>query len=1277
MRLTKKLFLTFTLSFFSIYTLKSQTFTGVNSIQEANELIENLFPGDAVEIIDVSFNGSYGAVGTYSNGLANLGSDEGIVITTGTLSNLHNNSSVHSGVANSSEAVDPDLDAIKNGGSCNDVGFFEIRIKPLISSLNFKYAFASEEYPIFVCTEYNDAFGLFVSGPNPNGGDYLAENIALIPNTNLPVSINSINNGNVGSSGNSNDCISLDYSQYFIDIPASSPPIFNGRTQFLEAYIEVIACEEYVLKISIGDASDHNYDSGIFMESGSLNNSSCLSNIGIIKTISNQNPMVGEIVDFNFVITHNGSSECPNVLLEDILDENLSFVSSTNMNFDPATNSVSAIVDVETSPNPPFAFVNQFFSFKAKILETSNLCETERTNCATLSFCEDEHFNETCIDYTVLPNKLVGSNVGILRLSQAINDGILDPNQSSGISVLVDGSFVVDVNYSFNNECEILFEPGSSITVRPGTFLSIFDSHLHACNKMWQGIIVPAKAIGHFRRNLIEDAENGLNIDQYAHHLVRSNTFNSNLVGIRIQNREHHEGFFQRLIDDNLFTSTYPLVAPYFGQVSIVGQKSYAGILVKDLEFPFILTEENTYNGVSNGFISQNTDVFIENQLYIDIQQISSDPYEHKGNGILIFQDPHNFFEGPTLVQKGKGEENNFVNCRTGIRALNSNVFSENNSMLNCDEGLFIRDAHLRSVVIQNNQLNQVGIGVQIRDALHMVELEVNNNYIESRPGFFGGGILLSRVTCPFTLARGRIENPAINESIPSINLSASNFGIGIGLSNSNQITVFGNSIKYPMGRGISQQRGFRNWIQKNESIGNGSTNSIGIFNFEANECLTQCNVTDLSDVGIKFDNTNNNNTISMNDIYSHDIGLSYTEDAITGPQYRKRNEWLGSYTQWGAEHLGNNVIIVESIWTVKEINPTGTPPSINGDEWFAFLPGNETNYDCINLLNSSKDCEEFDFCYHNYQIEIFNSSISNLSEVQQFDVITYILENYFSGFSSNIDNLIEDWISSNEITDDWSSLISFIQESANIHEQILKDSNYLTFSNSQKNKKNNLDKISEYYKMLISNSISESVYIDLVNSIYSKIKDSNFNFLISNLTQHKENFINSISSKNYVIDNTLIHDYIETNILSMEHDFYSINLENNDLILELKNECVEQRGRIVELAKGLSNISNKELFTINECEDLFMEQQSTTRYSNFDNLIIGPNPSKNEFVISNPFNHLHVVINDLNGNIVYNKRHFHKNILVKCEKFTPGMYFVSCYTDGKKIKTQKQIVLK
>src|SRR5690606_15969665 len=91
--------------------------------------------------------------------------------------------------------TDSDLQAI-SGMNIHNAAILEFDFVPNGDSLVFRYVFASDEYPSFTCSNYNDAFGFFISGPGITGPfTNNAINIALIPGTNTPVAVNTVNSG--------------------------------------------------------------------------------------------------------------------------------------------------------------------------------------------------------------------------------------------------------------------------------------------------------------------------------------------------------------------------------------------------------------------------------------------------------------------------------------------------------------------------------------------------------------------------------------------------------------------------------------------------------------------------------------------------------------------------------------------------------------------------------------------------------------------------------------------------------------------------------------------------------------------------------------------------------------------------------------------------------------------------------------------------------------------------------------------------------------------------
>lgn len=165
----------------------------------------------------------------------------------------------------------------------NNLIVLEFDFIPTSNQVSFEYVFASNEYPGYTCSQYNDIFGFFISGPGINGPFINnSENIALVPNpddptsyTNTPVIINTINSG-TPSSGNSAPCDLIDpnwqdYSVFFTDNSATTTVSYPGFTVPLIAVANVQACETYHIKLAIADVADGILNSAVFIQEGSFN----------------------------------------------------------------------------------------------------------------------------------------------------------------------------------------------------------------------------------------------------------------------------------------------------------------------------------------------------------------------------------------------------------------------------------------------------------------------------------------------------------------------------------------------------------------------------------------------------------------------------------------------------------------------------------------------------------------------------------------------------------------------------------------------------------------------------------------------------------------------------------------------------------------------------------------------------------------------------------------------------------------------------------------------
>jgi len=184
------------LLFFSSLMAKSQIVIDNNPpYSTAAFLVDNVLLGGGVVGSSHSFIGDPNQIGFFNGLNSNLAIDSGIVLSSGNILQLLGPNSSGSTSTSFSGAGDPTLDLVVGPiDFTNDAAVLEFDFVPTSDIISFKYVFGSEEYLEFV-TSFNDAFGFFLSGPNPAGGNYVDQNLAIVPGTtNTPVSIFNVNN---------------------------------------------------------------------------------------------------------------------------------------------------------------------------------------------------------------------------------------------------------------------------------------------------------------------------------------------------------------------------------------------------------------------------------------------------------------------------------------------------------------------------------------------------------------------------------------------------------------------------------------------------------------------------------------------------------------------------------------------------------------------------------------------------------------------------------------------------------------------------------------------------------------------------------------------------------------------------------------------------------------------------------------------------------------------------------------------------------------------------
>lgn len=217
--------------------------------------------GAGVTITDLVRTCGDDASGYFNSSAANIGIDEGILLTSGSILNApgpNNSSGITTAVGT---AGDADLDALIPGYYTYDGCIIEFNMQVMSDTVHINYVFGSEEYQEWVGSSFNDVFAFWVSGPGITG----TVNIATVPGTSVPVAINNVN--------------ATSYSAYYVDngdgftAPYSTDPYYvqyDGLTTMMEGSIPTISGETYHMKIAVADAGDGAYDTGVFIKTGSL-----------------------------------------------------------------------------------------------------------------------------------------------------------------------------------------------------------------------------------------------------------------------------------------------------------------------------------------------------------------------------------------------------------------------------------------------------------------------------------------------------------------------------------------------------------------------------------------------------------------------------------------------------------------------------------------------------------------------------------------------------------------------------------------------------------------------------------------------------------------------------------------------------------------------------------------------------------------------------------------------------------------------------------------------
>ncbi|PLX13447.1 MAG: hypothetical protein C0598_03455 [Marinilabiliales bacterium] len=214
------------------------------------DLVENIL-GPGISYSNISFTGLTGTIssaGLFTNGgTAGLGFESGIILSSGYINNVVG-PNISSGITgNLGLPGDAQLASLIPGYTTNDATILEFDFSLPADSIYIEFIFGSDEYNEWVGSAYNDVFAFFLDGSN----------IALVPGTSTPVSINNVNNGS--------------NSAYYIDNTSGSNNIeSDGFTTTITGTFALNSNPSHHIKLAIADAGDHILDSWVFIRASSF-----------------------------------------------------------------------------------------------------------------------------------------------------------------------------------------------------------------------------------------------------------------------------------------------------------------------------------------------------------------------------------------------------------------------------------------------------------------------------------------------------------------------------------------------------------------------------------------------------------------------------------------------------------------------------------------------------------------------------------------------------------------------------------------------------------------------------------------------------------------------------------------------------------------------------------------------------------------------------------------------------------------------------------------------
>lgn len=226
---------------------------GYNTNATAMQMANAIF-GDGVTVVSASYTGAPASSAIYSYGDSRspdaTPSDTGVILSTGNAASFTNSrGDVNTSTSTTTNTTGVDNNADFNalaGGHTYDAAWLNVDFIPTGNLMTISFTFASEEYPEYVNSIYNDVVGVWVNGSPVQ--------VNLSTDTTSINSINGTNNENLYIS-NTNDAYNTEMDGFTVTMTLTFP-------------VNVGALN--TIRIGIADVGDSSYDSNLLIAGDSI-----------------------------------------------------------------------------------------------------------------------------------------------------------------------------------------------------------------------------------------------------------------------------------------------------------------------------------------------------------------------------------------------------------------------------------------------------------------------------------------------------------------------------------------------------------------------------------------------------------------------------------------------------------------------------------------------------------------------------------------------------------------------------------------------------------------------------------------------------------------------------------------------------------------------------------------------------------------------------------------------------------------------------------------------